>query len=192
MSFPSVVTGFHAGKRSALERAVNGMRLTWSVQRREWLGYGVYFWVWSEEHAHRWINIGYQKGIDWWSDEEPAILEAEIHLGRTLNMTEPSGFQHAATARDSLEAIARAQGWTLPKNHRFVDGVPLNRDYDCLLYNQIHANQAILGKPEFDTVIAAFEDGGLLSPGSSIRSTSHIQVAVRNHNCIKNPRIIWP
>ncbi len=190
MPFPDIIDAYHAGERRVLEDvAERGIRLTWSTQDREWLGHGVYFWGYSLGHAKRWVDIGSR--LNWWGAEGPAILETKIELKNCLNLLDPSSVELLDAAATMVKKTCVELSVDLPENSRYVDGVPVERRLDCAIINQVHQIQHIMGRPAFDTVLSGFEDGAPYLPGATFRRTSHIQIAVRNHDCIQNSQIAW-
>ena len=57
------------------------------------------------------------------------------------------------------------------------------RELDCAVINYC-AFRAGLRQIPFDTVRGAFLEGAPVFPGTTISSETHIQIAVRNLNCI--------
>ena len=57
----------------------------------------------------------------------------------------------------------------------------LVRNLDCAVINIIHSNKVM----EFDTVRSAFWEGDTAYPTAFFLKDSHIQICVRNPDCIK-------
>lgn len=62
----------------------------------------------------------------------------------------------------------------------------LIRELDCAVIERIHLyNHMTDGNDEYDSVRGAFIEGKPVYPGSGFRDRTHIQICVRNPNCIK-------
>lgn len=59
------------------------------------------------------------------------------------------------------------------------------RKLDCAVIELLHATNDTLKKERYDTVRGMFEEGNPLYPGAGIKEKNHIQICVRNINCIK-------
>lgn len=69
----------------------------------------------------------------------------------------------------------------------------LLRNLDCAVIQTIHQFNRDEGLAEFDTVRGVFLEGDELYPNAGFREKNHIQIAVRNPNCIKGffiPRVL--
>lgn len=58
------------------------------------------------------------------------------------------------------------------------------RNLDCAMVNWTITQLEKAGNPGFDTVRGVFPEGDPAFPGSYIQEKSHIQIAVRNPDCI--------
>ena len=190
MAWPPKITGYHAGKLDVLRLcATHDFDLTWSTKRREWLGYGVYFFAYSEAHARRWVDIGYRQ--NWWDDGEPAILQADIELRNCLFVQDIAGITELKKAGNEVLRICAAAGVNPPRNKNLVDEIPIEREFDCAVFEQVHHGRQLRGEPEIDTVLSYCADGVPVVPGATMLTNGHHQICVRNHECISNKRIIW-
>ena len=106
----------------------------------------------------------------------------QIDLGQCLNLLESTYHDAIRATYRNLRTVYRSQGWAFPKNRK------KRHDLDCLVINkfvlfmeQFTGQQGIL----FQTVRGVFEEGRPLFPGSAIRSQSHVQIAVRDVQCLR-------
>jgi hypothetical protein len=83
-----------------------------------------------------------------------------------------------------LERLAGVSGKRLPVNKE-VDGQPLLRDLDCAVVEALHQYRKEEGMPAYDSVRGMFAEGSELYPGAGFRAQNHIQLCIRNPNCIK-------
>ncbi|HMF13699.1 MAG TPA: hypothetical protein VKE94_15380 [Gemmataceae bacterium] len=140
----------------------------------DWLGQGIYFWEGSRSQAEAWAELQFGDDAD--------VLEVEIDLGRCLDLLESTYHDAIRATYRNLRAVYRSLGWTLPKNQK------KRHDLDCLVINKfVLFVERFTGQQgiRFQTVRAVFEEGRRLFPGSAIRSQSHVQIAVRDIQCLR-------
>lgn len=94
-----------------------------------------------------------------------------------MNLLESTYHDDLRATYQKLRAVYNSKGLTLPKNQK------IRHDLDCLI-NRFARTMAQKGF-HFQTVRGAFEEGRLLFPGSAIRKQSHVQIAVRDFQCIR-------
>jgi hypothetical protein len=69
----------------------------------------------------------------------------------------------------------------------------LKRYLDCAVIETIHQFNKDKKKPEFDSVRGVFFEGKDLYENAGFKEKNHIQIALRNPNCIKGyfvPRVL--
>lgn len=192
-STPSLVLAFHGCDRDVGEAVLDGNKnLKYSKNEYDWLGSGIYFWerdpLRAKEYAEllrdnpkrcrEKINI-------------PFVLGAVIDLGNCLNLLERESLKLVEESYKTLKESFNKAGLDLPLNHPVgSDKELLRRNLDCAVIEALHqslkddkANDDTVR--EFDTVRAVFPEGKPLYEGAGFRSHSHIQICVRNPNCIK-------
>lgn len=175
--FARIILGYHGAK--AGEAADFAKRILvgeaeieeWRSSENEydWLGHGIYFWEHSPERARRWAG---EKGV---------VVGAVIQLGRCLDLTDLYWTQQLSAAYSHLRKSSKKKGSKLPKNQ----GHELkNRKLDCLVINHLVDSLQSPEVPSIQTVRGAFEEGEEAFPGSMLKKETHIQVAVRDADCI--------
>lgn len=117
-----------------------------------------------------------------------AVVGAIIDLGNCLNLTSREGLDLIKRAFQSYSQLRQVSGERLPTNHNPLDtalGDRLIRRLDNAVIEHLHAliddGDEIV---PFDTVRCLFPEGEEAYPGAMFRMKSHIQVAVRNPDCI--------
>jgi hypothetical protein len=83
-----------------------------------------------------------------------------------------------------MKALFDSSSEPLPKNQTKKDGIYLRRPLDCAVIDMVHFLRAEEEKREYDTVMGIFEEGPRAFPGVGFKEKTHIQIAVRNPNCI--------
>ncbi|MEI9921586.1 MAG: hypothetical protein WDO14_22775 [Bacteroidota bacterium] len=59
------------------------------------------------------------------------------------------------------------------------------RELDCYVIEKLHETHRLNNITAYDSVKAVFWEGPLLYPNAGFREKNHIQICVRNPNCIK-------
>ena len=176
----SFILGYHGCDVTVAERLLKNRPFTPSQNIYDWLGEGVYFWDSNPLRGLEFaIEASKRKGT---RIKKPAVVGAVIDLGFCLDLTTSRGLQLTKTAFLRLQQVFQQAGKPLPENQ--PDG--LRHNLDCAVLNYLHHLQAEEGKPAFDTVKGVFIEEPDLYPGSAFGAKNHIQVAVRNLDCIKD------
>ena len=191
----SFILGYHGCDRRIAEQAIDGrIDLVRSDRRSDWLGPGFYVWESDERRAREWAEGKAQRG----DYAEAAVIGATIDLGNCLDLVSRRDLELLRGAYDSLVEEYAESGLEMPVN-RNVAGDPSDdrvlRFLDCAVIKQLHAMIESVPIEErevasFDTVRGMFTEGGELYPGSGFRERSHVQIAVRNMDCVKG--LFWP
>lgn len=75
---------------------------------------------------------------------------------------------------------------SLPQNKNVgSDTDLLLRNLDCAVIESLHAQRDEEGEKAFDSVRGLFTEGKEIYPGSGLKGKTHVQICVRNPNCIK-------
>ncbi len=176
----NTVMAFHGCDNSVLFDVINGKtHLKESENDYDWLGPGIYFWESNLERAWEWArnNINYS---------EPAVIGAIIDLGNCLDFMDTKFLSLLRPAYDRLIGASEAAGYPIPKNIEVDNsGDRLLRKLDCAVIQVIHEDRRENNEPGFDTVRGVFWEGEKPYPGAGFKERNHIQISVRNPNCIK-------
>jgi hypothetical protein len=146
-----------------------------SANDYDWLGQGIYFWEHSPERAQEWAG---PNGV---------VIGAIIQLGSCLDLTDLKYTSLLRSAYQNVAELFEKQGRELPKN----GGRDLKlRKLDCLIINHF---VSVMGDKEvgggetvfqYQTIRCPFEEGEEVFPGSMLKMQTHIQIAVRDPDCI--------
>lgn len=191
---PHLVLGFHGCDQSTFDQVVlDGKPLRPSKNDYDWLGHGVYFWEQNLDRGLSWAREQARCG----SIENPAVIGAVIDLGYCLNLTDSRYIDLLENEYKIMEAEFELLGLDLPRNEGRTEDRLLRR-LDCAVVQHLHARiEAEQEKsPDgafepFDSVRGLFSEGPPIYDGSGFRKKTHVQICVRNPNCIKgyfNPR----
>jgi hypothetical protein len=171
--------GYHGCDAAIAERLLRNRPFTPSQNIYDWLGEGIYFW---ESNPLRGLEFARESSKRSGSRiMKSTVVGAVIDLGLCLDLTTSRGLQLTKTAFLRLQQVSHQAGKPLPQNQS--DG--LRHNLDCAVINYLHRLQAEENKPAFDTVKGIFIETPDLYPGSAFGAKNHIQIAVRNQDCIK-------
>jgi len=201
---PNLLLGFHGCDLEVFEKLVNfPNKVQKSEKPYDWLGHGMYFWENNYLRALYWAKEREKRG----EIKKAAVVGAVISLDNCLDLLDSSSINLLSSYYDLLKIELETTGKTLPKNvdvanDPFKD--KLKRELDCAVIeymhkemeNEIENNYKEIGYSEmkkFDSVRGFFTEGGPAFPGSEIQMKNHVQICIRNLNCIKGffkPRLI--
>lgn len=174
----SFILGYHGCSTEVAESVLNYEDFRPSKNEFDWLGAGVYFWEANPKRGieyYREMQARKKK-----SHEDEAVVGAVIDLGYCLDLTTSRGVDLVRTAYSGFETSLTKIQLELPKNRLGND--KLLRELDCAVINYLHE---LTSKTPFDTVRGIFQEGEEIYPGAGFREKTHIQIAVRNPDCIK-------
>lgn len=193
---PNLVIGFHgcdANVRDLLLKEPN--RIVISREPYDWLGHGLYFWENNFERALQWAEDKKRRG----KIINPAVIGAVLHLGYCCDFLEAKFIRMIERYYHLMAAICRATGEQLPVNKDLTYDKhkdKLLRNLDCSTIEFMH--EEILSQTQadmkekgfsdfkiFDSTRGAFIEGGPAFEGSGLHAKTHIQICIRNMNCIK-------
>jgi hypothetical protein len=147
----------------------------------DWLGDGIYFWEQNPQRALQYsIECASGQQRNKIRIKTPFVLGALIDLKTCFNLTESASISALKKGYDDYIEIASISKEPILQN------VGPKRFLDCAVIKYIHKANQFLDKPlYYDTVRAAFSEGSPVYDGCEIREQTHIQISVRNEDCIK-------
>lgn len=181
----SLILGFHGCDESVKQKALASQEhLKASQNDYDWLGHGVYFWECDPKRALEFAKD--RSAREGSKITKPAVIGAVIHLGSCLNLSNRDDIQLVKSSYDLYADAMRQTKTALPENKNIKGRKDFAlRKLDCAVINYLHYLRKIGSRPEFDSVIAAFPEGSPIFKNSGFQDFSHIQICVRNLNCIR-------
>ena len=180
--FPQFVFGYHGCDRDSVGIPVltGEKTLKFSHNYYDWLGEGIYFWENAPYRAMEWAR-SCQKNPKQTAGriKNPFVLGAIIELGNCLNLTDLKQMDVLKEAFNIIEVSFKQKNWSLPKNDE------TKRALDCMVINTAVEMNKEKDYQGFDSVRGAYIEGEPVYPGACIQEKTHIQVCVRNINCIR-------
>lgn len=182
---PTLVLGFHACEREIGEEILNGTKgFKASENDFDWLGSGMYFWENSPARAEAYgIELKEKRQ----KLKDPMVIGAVIHLGRCFDLLESNCLDVLQAHYKALEKLHSTANIAMPNNETAFtgDSDKLYRKLDCAVIQYMHSEMSSQNDIPFDTTRGAFWEGDDLYPGAGFKEKNHIQLCVRNPNCIK-------
>lgn len=180
-----LVLGFHGCDISIRDKIVStkGEILKSSENNYDWLGHGIYFWENNHMRALSFakdLKDNPPKGKENLI-KEPAVLGAIIDLGHCLDLMDSKYLDVLKVSYDYLCESSKKHKLELPKNNKDL----LVRYLDCAVIETAHELNIKLGKTDYDSVRGVFFEGNDLYENAGFKEKNHIQIAIRNQECIK-------
>jgi len=187
---PGWIIGFHGCDKSVRDDIVSkkGIILHPSTNEYDWLGGGVYFWENNYDRALEFAEYlrdnpshNSKQQIN-----EPAVIGAVIDLGFCLDLLDSEYLKLLKQGYDLLKSSKEKYSLKIPQNIPLNEkGDLLKRFLDCAVIEAIHQFGKENKKREFDSVRGVFFEGKELYENAGFKEKNHIQIALRNPNCIK-------
>jgi hypothetical protein len=181
----SFILGYHGCDQTVAAHVFSGRKsLRPSENDYDWLGDGIYFWEHNAQRAYQFaceIRDGIRPGKR--PINKPAVVGAVIDLGLCLNLLDSRYILMVQRAYEDLVENFEEVGTPLPSNSLGADR--LLRKLDCAVIRMLHETRKRENEAPFDTIRAAFIEGGPLYENAGFAAKNHIQVCVRNITCIK-------
>jgi len=180
---PNLVLGFHGCEK---ETAVNVLHheneLIGSKNAYDWLGHGIYFWEQNVERAWEWAYELQKRD----KIKKPAVIGAVIDLGHCLNLIDSRYIEiiksHYFVFKETMEMM----GESMPENKNIGTNTDLLlRNLDCAVIQDLHAMRRRNNELAFDSLRGLFKEGREIYPNAGFYEKTHIQICIRNPNCIK-------
>lgn len=183
---PSFVLGFHGCDKTVVDAVLCENRvLKPSKNEYDWLGHGIYFWENDPERALLFARESAKRKEA--QIEDPGVVGAVVDLGYCLNLIESQNLQLLKAGYQTLLAASEASGMPLPRNRNVgdADNDFLLRHLDCAVLETVHRSREDSNQRPFDSVRGVFWEGEELYPNAGFKEKNHVQLCVRNPNCIK-------
>jgi len=205
---PNLIFGFHGCDESVRDRLLNHPdEIVISKEKYDWLGHGMYFWENNYERALQWAEEKKARG----RINKPSVIGATLFLGYCCDFLDSTylrllknyfALMFASTIASGEKSLENKD---LPQD-RHKDKVL--RELDCAVIEFMHGKILLQVEDDvltkgysrnkvFDSSRGVFTEGGPVFEGAGIFEKSHIQICIRNPNCIKGfflPRkeIVFP
>lgn len=185
----SLVLAFHGCDESVRDQVVSSPSQTLrpSKNKYDWLGNGIYFWENNHKRALDYAKF-LQKNPGRGKNpiKKPSVIGAIINLGYCLDLVDSESLDILKTGYQILKDTSEISDFKELKNKPVgVNNDLLLRELDCAVIETVCEVQAQKKLRAFDSVRAAFLEGKEIYPNAGFKDRNHIQICIRNPNCIK-------
>jgi hypothetical protein len=201
-SRPNLIIGFHGCDETVKQKLINSSS---SIQKSkkpyDWLGHGMYFWENNHDRAMEWATEKKKRG----EIATPAVVGAILQLGYCCDLLDSRYVQLLKEYYNLMADAYKIVGRELPQNKNLSHDVHKDRILrvlDCTVIEYMHDeiydrykqdifNKGFSDLKIFESTRCVFTEGGPIYKGAGIFEKSHIQICIRNPDCIKgffNPR----
>lgn len=181
----NLVIGFHGCDIETYDKVLkNNEFLKSSNNDYDWLGNGIYFWEQDFNRAWEWAENSQKRTRG--NVKTPAVIGAVIDLGFCLNLLDDGCIKLLKEQYEIFKLSADIANKDIPKNKNIGNNTDLlMRHLDCAVIESLHLQRKTNNEQPFDTVRGVFMEGKPIYPTSGFMEHSHIQICIRNPNCIK-------
>jgi hypothetical protein len=182
-SKPGLLIGFHGCEEAVRDDIVSGKTMLKASQNKyDWLGTGSYFWEGNYTRALDFAtNPPGNKHI-----KHPAVLGAVLDLQYCLDLMDTEFIRQVTNSFRNLKEYANMFNKDLPVNKSIkTSNDVLLRELDCFVIENLHKERKMNNKKAFDSVRGLFVEGKPIYEGAGFNEKNHIQICIRNPNCIK-------
>lgn len=186
----NLLIAYHGCDATTRDDLVTGVvpHLAHSRNRYDWLGPGAYFFEGDERRALKFAEASHGAPSKLYTSKPiatPAVVGAVLRVGRCLDMTTQAGIDEFCDACEAMVQGLHGAGKQIPVNQSTLDEVDiLFRALDSAVFGFIHAARDAGGSPHFQAVRGAFRQGREVAPNSGFHRDSHVQIALRDNNCV--------
>lgn len=180
MRYDRTVIGYHGCHAATAERVLSGDPFEPSCNPWDWLGKGSCFWEYGFDRAWRWAEEH--------CPDAPAVVGAVIQLVQCFDLTDTRYTNDLSAWAELFVADTREDRLPVPKNRG--DNELKGRYLDCAIINWTLEQTAAIGI-RYNSVRCLFVEGDPVYVDrqdpqirTAITKQSHIQVAVREPECI--------
>jgi hypothetical protein len=188
----NLILGFHGcDEEVANQLLTNPKKIKISEKPFDWLGHGFYIWENNYDRALLWAKDKEKKG----KIKKAAVIGVVCTLDYCLDLIDSEFINVLSDYYELMERDFNELGKYLPKNKDVQEDEHhdlLIRELDCAVIQYLHQkikeeieSDVNSNIKEFDTSRGVFTEGGPAFPGAGIQKKSHIQICIRNMDCIK-------
>ncbi len=182
--YPSLVLGFHGCDKKIGEALLNQeLDFKRSDNTYDWLGSGMYFWENTPKRAMSYA-LEVKENPQMGKIDVPYVIGAVINLGYCFNLLDHQNLKLLQAHYEVLKNIHDEQGIALPQNTLGPDRLLRKLDRAVIEFTHTMMNNDKDARP-FDSARAAFFEGEMLYAEAGFTKKNHIQLCIRNPNCIK-------
>ncbi len=188
----NILLGFHGCDESIRDQLLNKPKnIKISEKPFDWLGHGFYIWENNYNRALEWAKDKQKRG----KIDKASVIGVVFTLDYCLDLIDSEFIKLLSNYYKLMEKDFSYLGNELPKNKDVKEDEhkdKLIRELDCAVIEYLHQKikEEIQNNPqtsikEFASARGVFTEGGPAFPGAGVQRKSHLQVCIRDMNCIK-------
>lgn len=182
----NLILGFHGCDAKVAQEIISGKeQMIPSTNDYDWLGNGMYFWENNYSRALQFAEEQKERTSKK-KVENAAVIGAVIDLGYCLDLLESQNLLILKSSFETLKLLTEKNGLLLPQNKASkLNNDLLIRHLDCAVIENVHSINKENSLIPYDSVRGVFWEGEDLYPNAGFKEKNHIQICIRNPNCIK-------
>lgn len=188
-TYPNIIIGFHGCDKDVAYKILSKeIDFKFSINPYDWLGHGIYFWEFNHLRALEYAKELKKRNVREQKIKTPFCIGAVLDLGHCLNLINSESLKILKSGYAILEKYHKEIRNPLPENRRPADSTDMDfllRYLDCAVIETIHKMNEINHIHPYDSVRGMFWEGSELYPNAGFKEKNHIQICIRNPNCIK-------
>lgn len=188
----NLLIGFHGCDESVSQQLLTKpKKVKISEKPFDWLGHGFYIWENNYDRALQWAKDKQKRG----KIKKASVIGVVFTLDHCLDLIDSEFIQTLSAYYDLMKMDFLSLGNELPKNKDVKEDEHkdlLIRELDCAVIEYLHQKvkeeiekDSKISLKEFDSARGVFIEGGPAFPGAGVQKKSHIQICIRNMDCIK-------
>lgn len=183
--YQRTIIGYHGCDASIADKVLAGKgSLSASENPYDWLGKGIYFWEHGPARALRWAEEVHKRKPE--RIRKPAVIGAVLQLGVCFDLADVEHTHYLRELYPVFCDFLQSQNQPIPENKGIAGDQRdlVLRFRDCAMLNWaiplLEQDRGV----RVQTVRCLFTEGSAAFEGSGIREKSHVQIAVRDPECI--------
>ena len=184
--------GFHGCDKSVRDQLLqNPKNVKISAKPFDWLGHGFYIWENNYDRALQWAKDKKERR----KIKDASVIGVVFTLDHCLDLIDSEFIEMLTIYYSLMKNDFKIIGKELPQNKDIKEDVHkdlLIRELDCAVIQYLHQKikeeiktEKYTALKQFDSVRGVFTEGGPAFPGAGVQKKSHIQICIRNMDCIK-------
>lgn len=190
-----LIIGYHGCDQDVRDELItNNTSFKKSENGYDWLGHGMYFWDDDPGRALKFAQFKRehpQKNKQ--NIQNPSVVGAVIDLGFCLDLINSAALDFLKFAYLTFaKKVASTNGELLTNKPLKGSEDLIFRHLDCAVIETLHDSRQEHNLQPFDSVRGVFWEGNDLYENVGFKERNHIQICVRNIDCIKGffiPRV---
>ena len=181
-----LIIGFHGCDESVRDKIIAGKTmLNPSKNIYDWLGGGIYFWENNQQRAFQFVHE-LKSSSRTTKINKPSVIGAVIDMGFCLDLLDSDYIKIVRESYEILLASCKTLNLDMPINKVLNTSKDLLlRNLDCAVIDNVHLQRKINTLRAFDSIRGVFVEGNPLYHKAGFHEKNHIQICIRNPNCIK-------